>query len=169
MMSGLDNPPVFILSDQNFPSMVPVGWEGECLKLVLAGNGSLTEQLEVFLGMTRGFNMLAGTVVLLASASQAAAVGTADYAAEFIQAFTVLRGAFTSGVTVIHGIPFLLGGTKNSTAIRALAELSNGFTALRLSQTTSPPLAKHLQQACALTKAPQHISMSSGYHEHRSW
>ncbi len=119
----MDNPPVFILSDQNFPSMVPVGWEGECLKLVLAGNGSLTEQLEVFLGMTRSFNMPAGTVVLLASASHAAAVGTADYAAEFIQAFTVLRGAFTSGVTVIHGIPFLLGGTKNSTAIRALAEI----------------------------------------------
>jgi hypothetical protein len=120
---GLDNPPVFILSDQNFPSMVPVGGEGECLKIMLIENGSLTELVEAFLGMTRGFDVPAGSVILLASASCAAASGTAEYAAEFVRAAGVLRGAFAGGVNVVHGIPFLIGGTKNTTAIRALAEI----------------------------------------------
>jgi hypothetical protein len=39
---GQDNPPVFVLVDQNFPLMVPVGGEGECLKIVQVENGSLT-------------------------------------------------------------------------------------------------------------------------------
>jgi hypothetical protein len=120
---GLDNPPVFVLSDQNFPSMVPVGGEGECLKIILIENGSLTELLELFLGMTRGYDVPAGSVVLLASASCAAAIGTAEYAAEFVRAAGVLRGAFAGGVNVMHGIPFLIGGTKNTTAVRAMAEI----------------------------------------------
>ncbi len=34
---GMDIPPVFVLSDQNFPSMIPAGGEGdgECLKILL--------------------------------------------------------------------------------------------------------------------------------------
>jgi hypothetical protein len=120
---GLDNPPVFVLSDQNFPSMVPVGGEGECLKIMLIENGLLTELVEAFLGMTRGFDVPAGSVILLGSASCAAASGTAEYAAEFVRAAGVLRGAFAGGVNVMHGIPFLIGGTKNTTAVRALAEI----------------------------------------------
>jgi hypothetical protein len=120
---GLDNPPVFVLSDQNFPSMVPVGGEGECLKIILIENGTLTELVEAFLGMTRGFDVPAGSVLLLANASCAAAIGTAEYAAEFVRAAGVMRGAFAGGVNVMHGIPFLIGGTKNATAIRALAEI----------------------------------------------
>jgi hypothetical protein len=90
----MDNPPVFILSDQNFPSMVPVEGEGECLKIILVENCALTDLVEVFLGLTRGFDMPAGTVVLMSSASHAAAVGTADYAADFVRASGALRGAF---------------------------------------------------------------------------
>ncbi len=36
---GLDYPPVFILTDQNFPAMIPAGGEGECLKI-----GALTKR-----------------------------------------------------------------------------------------------------------------------------
>jgi hypothetical protein len=72
--------------------------------------------------MTWGFNVPAGSVVLLASVGHVASVGTADYAAEFVWALGALRGAFAGSVNVIHGIPFLIGGTSNSPAIRALAE-----------------------------------------------
>jgi hypothetical protein len=89
---GMDNPPVFILSDQNFPSMVPV--EGECPKVILIENCALSDLIEVFLGLTRGFDMPAGAVVLMCSASHAAAVGTADYAADFVRASGALREAF---------------------------------------------------------------------------
>jgi hypothetical protein len=83
---GQDKPPVFVLVDQNFPPLVPVGGEGECLKIIQVEYGSLTELVEVFLGLTREFDMPAGAVVLLSSPSHAAAVGTADYTAEFVRA-----------------------------------------------------------------------------------
>jgi hypothetical protein len=73
--------------------------------------------------------MPAGTVVLLASPSHAATTGTADYAAEFVRASGRLRSAFMGGwVNVMHGIPFLLGGTKNTAAIRTLAEIEQWVT-----------------------------------------
>ncbi len=55
----------------------------------------------------------------------AAVVGTADYAAEFVRASGQLRGAFAGGINVLHGIPFLLGGTTSVTAIRAMAEIEH--------------------------------------------
>jgi hypothetical protein len=102
-----------------------VGGEGECIKIVQVENGSLAELVEVFLGFTRGFDIPAGTVLLLSSASHAAFVGTAEYAADFIRAAGQLRNAFMGGVTVLHGIPFLLGGTVNTPAIRTLAEVEH--------------------------------------------
>ncbi len=123
---GLDNPPLFVLADQNFPPIVPVGGEGECIKIVQVENGSLAELVEVFLGLTRGFDLPAGTVLLLSSASHAAFVGTADYAADFIRAAGQLRNAFMGGgVMVLHGIPFLIGGTVNTPAIRTMAEVEH--------------------------------------------
>jgi hypothetical protein len=44
-------------------------------------NGNLAELVRVFLELTRGFAVPAGTVLLLSSASHMAAVGTAEYAA----------------------------------------------------------------------------------------
>jgi hypothetical protein len=52
---GMDNPPLFVLTDQNFPPMVPAEGEGECLKIIQVENGSLADLVEVFLGVTRGF------------------------------------------------------------------------------------------------------------------
>ncbi len=95
---GLDNPPLFVLANQNFPPIVPVGGgEGECIKIVQVENGSLAELVEVFLGLTRGFDLPAGTVLLLSSASHAAFVGTADYVADFIRAAGQLKNAFMGG------------------------------------------------------------------------
>jgi hypothetical protein len=122
---GLISPPVFILTDQNFPPMVPVGGEGECLKILQIENGTLVKLVDAFLVLTRGFDVPASTVALLGSASYAALVGTADYCAEFVRAAGRLRGAFSGGINTLHGIPFLLGGTKYTPAIRALAEIEH--------------------------------------------
>ncbi len=40
------------------------------------------------------------------------------------------RGAFTRGVNVLHGIPFLLGGTLNTPAIRTLAKIEHWICTL---------------------------------------
>jgi hypothetical protein len=105
--------------------MVLVGGKGECIKVVQDENVSLTEHVEVFLGLTRGFDVPAGAVVLLSSPSHAAAVGTAKYTAKFVWSWDQLRNAFMGGVTVLHGIPFLIGGTSNTVAFRALAEIEH--------------------------------------------
>ncbi len=44
---------------------------------------------------------------------------------EFVGVSGVLRGTFTGGVSVLHGIPFLLGGTHCTTAIRSMAEFGH--------------------------------------------
>jgi hypothetical protein len=88
-------------------------------------NGSLSDLVEVFLGLTRGFDLPAGAVILLSSPSHAAAVGTAEYAADFVRSSGQVMYAFMGGITVLHGIPFLLGGTSNTAAIRAIAEIEH--------------------------------------------
>jgi hypothetical protein len=76
----MDTPPVFVLTDQNFPPMIPAGGEGdgECLKVIQIEHGSLAELVNVFLEITKGFSIPAGTIVVMASASSMAVYGTAD-------------------------------------------------------------------------------------------
>ncbi len=90
---GMDFPPVFILTDQNFSPMVPAGAEGECLKIIQIEHGNLAELASVFLEITKGFAIPAGTVLVLASASHMAAVGKAEYSADFVKASIRLREA----------------------------------------------------------------------------
>jgi hypothetical protein len=106
------------------PNGASGGGGGECLKIIQVQNSSLAGLVEVFLGMARGFDVPAGAVVL-SSPSHAAATGTADYASDLICSSGQLRRAFKGGVTVLHGIPFLLGGTCNVPEIRALAEVEH--------------------------------------------
>jgi hypothetical protein len=73
--------------------------------------------------VTKGFAVAAGTVVLIASASHAAAIGAANYAAEYVREVMRLGRTFTRGVHVVHRIPLLIGGTCNTPAIRAIAEI----------------------------------------------
>jgi hypothetical protein len=66
--------------------------------------------------------------VVLASASNMATAGTAEYAAEFVKANAKLRETLSGEVRVIHGVPFLLGGTSNTAAIRTMAEINQWVT-----------------------------------------
>jgi hypothetical protein len=99
------------------------GGKGECLKIIQIENGTLVELVDVFLELTKGFTVLAGTVLLISSASHMAAVGTAEYAAAFVRARVRVGKTFTNGVRVLHGLPLLLGGTGNTPAIRTMAEI----------------------------------------------
>jgi hypothetical protein len=127
---GMDTPPVFVLTDQNFPPMVPAGGEGdgECLKVIQIEHGSLAELVNVFLEIIKGFSIPAGTIVVMASARSMAMYGTADYAKEFVKANIRLRETFSGGVRVVHGVPFLIGGTQNIDAIRTMAEINQWVT-----------------------------------------
>jgi hypothetical protein len=70
-------PPCFVLSDQNFPAVIPVEGQGDCFKILLLENASLSDLMTVLLAALEGFTVPAGTVVLIGSVSHLAAVGMA--------------------------------------------------------------------------------------------
>jgi hypothetical protein len=61
--------------------------------------------------------------VLLLSPSRASANGMADYATEFVCTSRQIRApSWGGGVTILHGVPFLFGGTSNTAATRTMVE-----------------------------------------------
>jgi hypothetical protein len=95
--TGNQIPPCFVLSDQNFPPMLPVEGDGECIKIIQVENGTLDDLTGVLLGVTVGFAVPAGTVVVICSASYMVAVGAAVYAEDLVRAYGTLLGAFGGG------------------------------------------------------------------------
>jgi hypothetical protein len=95
--SGNQIPPCFVLSDQNFPPMLPVEGDGECIKIIQVENGTLDDLTGVLLGVTVGFAVPAGTVVVICSASYMAAVGAVVYAEDLVRAYSTLLGAIGGG------------------------------------------------------------------------
>jgi hypothetical protein len=91
-----------VLSDQNFPSVIPVEGEGDCFKIIQVENASLSDLTTVFLAALEGFTVPAGTVVLISSVSHLAAVGTAAYAEDLVRAFRAIRAVYTSGVCIVY-------------------------------------------------------------------
>jgi hypothetical protein len=94
------------------------------LKIIQVEHGALAKLVSVFLEIPKGFAIPAGTVLLLSSASHMAAVGTAEYATDFVRANIRIRETLTGGAKVLHGIPFLIDGTGNIPAIRTMAEIN---------------------------------------------
>jgi hypothetical protein len=123
---ALDESPVcFVLSDQCFPPLLPVEGDGECIKIFRIEDGTLSELVDAFLGLIRGFSVPAGSVVVLASASYLALVGTAAYAREFVDVGGRLMSTMGGGIEMVHGFPVLLSGTDDSALIRSLADIQH--------------------------------------------
>ncbi len=116
-------PPCFVLSDQNFPAVIPVEGDGDCFKILQVENASLSDLTTVFLAALEGFAVPAGAVVLISSVSHLAAVGAAAYAEDLVRAYRAVRAVYGNGITVMHGIPFLLSGLQSHSTIRALLEI----------------------------------------------
>jgi hypothetical protein len=121
-------PQAFVLADQNFPAALPVEENGECVKILRIENCSITELVEAFLELTRGYVVPAGTVVMLSSASHLAEVGITAYATEFVSARGKLRSVFGGGLEIIHGLPVPLSGIESISCIRALCDMIDWLT-----------------------------------------
>jgi hypothetical protein len=101
--------------------------EGDCFKVLQVENASLSDLTTVFLAAVEGFTMPAGTVVLISSLSHLAAVGTAAYAEDLVKAFKAVRAVYSTGVNIMHGIPFPLCGIEDPSTIRSLLEISTWY------------------------------------------
>jgi hypothetical protein len=118
-------PQAFVVADQNFPGVLPVDGNGECVKIFRMEHGSIPELVESFLEFTKGYVVPAGTVVVLSSASHLAEVGMAAYAADFVGARLGLLSVFQGGLEVVHGFPIPLGGINDRACIRALPDFTD--------------------------------------------
>jgi hypothetical protein len=124
----MQSPPCFVLSDQNFPAVLPVEGEGDCFKVIQVENASLSDLTTVFLAAVEGFTIPAGAVVLISSLSHLAAVGMAAYAEDLVRAYKAVRAVYGNGITVMHGIPFLLSGIQEHSTIRSLLEIGTWYS-----------------------------------------
>ena len=95
----------FILSDQNFPAMLPSTGQGECIKIIRIEDGSPEELAKFFLETVKGFTIAAGTVCLISSASHLNWVGVADYIDNLVKAKRRISNCYGDGIIVAHGIP----------------------------------------------------------------
>ncbi len=78
--------------------------------------------------------MPSGTVVVICSVSHLAVVGTAVHAEDLVHAFRALRGAYNTGISVMHGFPILISGL-NSKTIRELLEVNHWYNMIYKSST----------------------------------
>jgi hypothetical protein len=117
------SPRCFVLTDQNFPPAVPASGEGECLKTLLIEDAKLMELGDAFLEFSKGFEIPAGSVVLLFSASHLAWSGTAAYARDWLAVRGKILRVLGGGVEILMGFPLLQTGTADGSFIRSLLEI----------------------------------------------
>jgi hypothetical protein len=120
-----DSPICFVLSDQCFPPVLPPG--GECFKIVRVEDGGILELVNVFIEITKGFVIPAGSVLLVFSASRLAGIGTEAYAAEYDAARLKLIRIMGDGIAMLQGFLILNHGTGNMALIRGLIDLVHWF------------------------------------------
>jgi hypothetical protein len=124
-----------VLSDQNFPAVIPVEVDGECFKILQVENASLSDLTTVLLAALEGFPAPAVAVVLISSVSHLAAVGAAAYAGDLVRAYRAVHAVYGNGITVLLGIPFLLSGLHCHSTIRYLLEIGAWYANLTSNST----------------------------------
>ena len=116
---------VFVLSNQDFPPALPCLNGGQCMYIFRLENGSLTELVDDFLEMTKGWRLHPGTVALATSTSHLARCGTVAYAASLAHNGGRIAKAFGGNVEWIPGLPIPTCGSNNKELIRSLLEIYN--------------------------------------------
>ncbi len=93
---GVETRQVFVLTDQNFPAVLPCNSE-ECLKIIRVEDGGLNEIVSVWLDITKGRDFPAGSVVVLASASHLTLHGVGGYIPDLASEFSRIEKKFRGG------------------------------------------------------------------------
>jgi hypothetical protein len=116
------------LADQSMPATIPVASTLGCVKIVRLKNGSLKDLAEGLVELLSGRQVAAGSVILLTSASNMAAAGTAGYAQDLILAIQHLRR--TLGDHLLYGpLPnIMFNGTDDEELIRTNLEVGAWVT-----------------------------------------
>jgi lysophospholipase L1-like esterase len=132
---------VIWLTDQSMPPVLPVKSSGqECVKIFRLEGGMLQELSEGLVRILSGRQVAAGSAVLLTSATNMAAAGTAGYAEDLVAAIKFLRRSL--GDHIIYGpLPnLLINGCGDWSVIKTSLEI--GWWAM-LAFKNSPALLQN--------------------------
>jgi hypothetical protein len=103
-------PGIFVLEDQSFPAAVMPGPGGGCVGVIRLECGSITELVNLFLDLTRGCSIPAGTVLLVGSLTHLADTGISAYAADLSDAAAKIGRIFQGGIVFLPGLIVQPGG-----------------------------------------------------------
>jgi hypothetical protein len=107
-------PLVVVLSDQNFPPMLPSG-RGDCVLVIRVEDGLLSEIESTFIdyvfggGMTEG-GLPVGSVVIVGSVSHLGTRGLGSYAEDLVKTISSVGARVGGGSEMIPLVPVPLGG-----------------------------------------------------------
>jgi hypothetical protein len=95
---GDTNPKLFVLADQAFPAGLVLGAGGGCVCVMRLECGSPNELVDLFLDLTRGCRIPAGSVIMMGSLTHLADVGLGAYAEDLSKAAAKLGRIFQGGL-----------------------------------------------------------------------
>jgi hypothetical protein len=132
---------VFVLADQSFPAAV--GPEGSgCMMVIRLEFGSPMELVDLFLDLTRGCQIPAGSVLLLSSLSHLADSGPAAYAADLNLAAIKLMRALRGGIIVLPGLVFPAAKITDPSVVRGLVDILSWSAEAALVSDSACPVLK---------------------------
>jgi hypothetical protein len=125
--AGGPSRPVIIICDQNFPAILPSA-TGECAAIARLEDATFEELGDFLSSFAAKDSLPPGTLILVGSLSELKRGGISPYLAACTQMIRRLGNRFGDSVTVIPFVPPPMGGTKDPTLIRSIADTCAWFS-----------------------------------------
>ena len=120
---SFSSPTCFILSDQNFPPVLPGNGIDNCVAVIRVEDATLCDLVTTFMRLTRGCDLGVGSVILLSSLNHLGRVGTAAYAEDLLAALLEIRSTFGRKIRALHGFYINPEPLTDQLTIRSLMEI----------------------------------------------
>jgi hypothetical protein len=120
---------VLVLSDHHFPANMPADGPGDCLRIFRVENGSVNEICDEFLQVAPKGGLVAGSVILLASASQLVYDSVEHYSNQWKRCRNLLKKRF-GDIIVLSGLPLSGAGIDNRDVVRGLIDVGVWFSSM---------------------------------------
>jgi len=128
-------PIVVVLSDQNFPAVLPAV-DGDCVVVIRVEDATLSDLETVFSERFQAFlrpygNLTPGSVILIGSLSHLRACGLQDYTESLVKAFVSLSSKVGQGVEVVPLVGIPMHGIEPASLVRSLMDLDSWLMAVQ--------------------------------------
>jgi hypothetical protein len=107
-----------VLSDQNFPAMLPVSGNALCFKIIRIESGPISALVDMLLDLVGNRVVPAGSVILIGSVTHLADVGLSAYVSDMLEAEKKMRERLGRDLRVVPLPPMLMSGVDSGVLIR---------------------------------------------------